>query len=81
MNDKLIGAILLSVAAITGAIGVAGSQIACAVVLGQYYVAGLSEKGGPPPPPPYLAPLPSVVMLPATLLALLGLWFLFRKSR
>jgi hypothetical protein len=78
VNDKIVGAILLAVAGLVVAIGAVGSQIADAIVLGQFFGAKI---GGTAPTGPENAGLHIGVIVAALVLALTGLIFLLRKSR
>jgi hypothetical protein len=74
MNNKIVGAILLSAAGVVAAIGAVGAQIASAIVLGQFY---LSKVSGDVPPGPEHAMLHWSVIVATLALATAGLFSLF----
>ena len=78
MNNKLIGALLLSAAGLVAAIGAAGAQIAYAIVLGGFYagtMTGLNPLG------PEGAHLHWLVIAAVVVLAAAGLFFLFQPQK
>lgn len=77
MNDKVVGAILLSAAGLVAAIGAVGSQIALAIVQGQFFV---SKMPGGVPGPEQVTLHPAVIIA-ALGLAAAGLFLLFRPSK
>jgi hypothetical protein len=78
MNNKLIGALLLSAAGLVVAIGAAGAQIAYAIVLGGFFAGTMS---GPNPPGPAGASLHWSVITAVIVLAVSGLYFLFQPKK
>ena len=78
MNNKIVGAILLSAAGVVAALGAIGAQIAFAIVEGQFYV---SKMSGVVPPGPEHATLHWSVTIAVSLLTASGLLFLFRPSK
>ncbi|MFL7868106.1 MAG: hypothetical protein AB8I58_04720 [Anaerolineales bacterium] len=78
MNNKLTGAILLGAAGLVGAIGAAGAQIAYAIVLGGFYAGTMT---GVTPPGPAGARLHWLVIVAVIILAISGLFFLFRPKK
>lgn len=78
MNNKLAGALLLSAAGLTAAIGVAGTQIANAIVLGGFYAGNIT---GEVPPGPAGANLHWLVLSAVVVLAIIGLYFLFQPNK
>jgi hypothetical protein len=78
MNNKIIGAILLSAAGLVAAIGTVGAQIANAIVLGGFYAGPMT---GEVPPGPLQASPPWIVGAAILVLAGLGLYFLFRSDK
>lgn len=78
MNDKFAGAFLLGMAGLIVAIGAMGSQIADAIVLGQFYV---SKTSGYVPTGPENAGLHLSIIIAAVVLSLTGIFLLFRKPR
>jgi hypothetical protein len=78
MNNKLIGALLLSAAGLVAAIGAAGAQIAYAIVLGGFYAGAMT---GVTPPGPEGAHLHWLVITAVIVLAISGLYFLFQPQR
>lgn len=77
MKDKLSGAILLSTAGLTMAIGSIGARIANAIVLAGFYAGSMT---GVNPPGPNEARLPWLVLAAGIILSVLGLYFLFRPT-
>jgi hypothetical protein len=77
MNEKIAGTILLSVAGLVVAIGGVGSQIAFAIVQGQFFAGG---HGGINPPGPESATMPWATLAAAIVLAVAGLFCLFRPT-
>ena len=78
MNNKLTGALLLSAAGLVAAIGVAGAQIAYAIVLGGFFAGTMT---GPNPPGPSGATLHWLVIAAVIVLAFSGLYFLFQPQK
>ena len=78
MNNKIAGAILLSASGLVTAIGAVGSQIAFAIVRGQFYVSKLS---GEVPPGPENATLHWAVIIAVGVLAATGLRLIFRRGK
>ena len=78
MNNKIAGAILLSASGLVAAVGAVGSQIAFAIVRGQFYVSKIS---GEVPPGPEGASLHWSVILAVIVLAAVGIVLLFRPSK
>jgi hypothetical protein len=78
MNDKAAGAILVCAAGFVVAIGAVGSQIADAIVLGQFFGAKI---GGIAPTGPENAGIHIGVIVASVILVLTGFILLFRKSR
>jgi len=78
MNNKLIGALLLSAAGLTTAVGMAGAKIAYAIVLGGFYAG---SKTGVVPPGPAGASLHWLVITAIIVLTVFGLYFLFQPNK
>jgi hypothetical protein len=78
MNNKSLGAILLSAAGLTAALGTAGAQIAYAIVLGAFYQARIG--GETPPSPSHASPHPLVFVL-VLILAITGLFCFFVRTK
>ena len=78
MNNRLIGALLLSAAGLTAAIGATGAQIAYAIVLGGFYAG---NKTGVVPPGPAGVSLHWLVLSAVVVLAIIGLYFLFQPKK
>jgi hypothetical protein len=78
LNNKLIGVLLLIGSGLIVAIGEIGSQIAFAIVLSGFYAGKLT---GDIPPGPENATLHWIVIVPVVVLALMGLFFLFRPGK
>ena len=78
MNNKLIGALLLSAAGLVAAIGAAGAQIAYAIVLGGFYAGNMT---GVIPSGPAGAHLHWLVIAAVVVLAATGLFFLFQPQK
>jgi hypothetical protein len=78
MNDGITGSILLSASGLAAVLGIAGAQIAEAIVLGGYYSGNMT---GATPPLPQQASPHWIVVACATALAVLGLFFLFRRDK
>jgi hypothetical protein len=77
MNDKHSGAILLSAAGVTVAIGLIGARIANALVLAGFYAGSMT---GVNPPGPNEASMPWQVLAFVIILGVLGLYFLFKPT-
>jgi hypothetical protein len=75
MNTEIAGAILLSASGLVAAVGAVGSQIAHAIVRGQFHVANIS---GEIPPGPDQASLHWAVILAVVVLAASGIALLMR---
>jgi hypothetical protein len=78
MNNRIVGAILLSAAGVVAAIGAVGAQIACAIVRGQFFVSKIS---GELPAGPENASLHWLIVLAVFGLAGAGLFFLLRPLK
>jgi len=78
MGNKFTGALLLSAAGLVAAVGAAGAQIASAIVLGGFYAGNTT---GEVPPGPSGANLHWLVISAVVVLAILGLFFLFRSQK
>lgn len=78
MNNKFAGALSLSTAGLTAAIGMAGAQIAYATVLGRFYAGNII---GEILPGPAVANLPWLVLSAVVVLAIVGLYFLFQPNK
>ena len=74
MNQRITGSILLSASGLTLAIGTVGNQIALAIVKAGFFAGDMT---GQIPPGPEKANIHWLVLTAATLLAVLGLYFLF----
>jgi hypothetical protein len=77
MKYKLSGALLLSAAGLTAAIGLIGTRIANAIVLAGFYAGSMT---GVNPPSPDKAILPGLVLAAVIILGVLGLYFLFKPA-
>jgi len=78
MNNKAVGAILLSASGLVAAVGAVGSQIASAIVEGLFYTAKMGGSGIP-----HLkdaSPHWTVTVM-VVLLAGLGIFFVFRPTK
>ena len=78
MKNKIVGAILLSVAGFVAALGTAGAQIANGIVLAAFHLAKI---GGSNPPDPSAASPHWLVFVLTVILAASGLFFLFSRSK
>jgi hypothetical protein len=78
MGNKFTGALLLSAAGLVAAIGVAGAQIASAIVLGGFYAGNMT---GEVPSGPSGASLHWLVITAVIVLAVSGLYFLFQPKK
>lgn len=78
MNNKLIGAMMLCTSGLVATIGIIGSQIASAIVLSGFYAGKLT--GEVPPGPGDAAPH-WIVTVSVIILAISGLFFLFRPGK
>ena len=78
MKDKIAGAILLGFSGLVAAIGIAGSQIAYALVKAGFYAGQMT---GEVPPGPQNAGLHWLVIAAVIILAVLGLYFLLRPEK
>ena len=77
MNNKFAGALSLSTAGLTAAIGMAGAQIAYATVLGRFYAGNITGEVLPGPG----ANLLWLVLSAVVVLAIVGLYFLFQPNK
>jgi hypothetical protein len=78
MKDKIAGSILLGFSGLVATIGTVGSQIAYALVKAGFYAGALT---GEVPPGPQSASIHGVVVVTTIVLAILGLYFIFRPER
>jgi hypothetical protein len=78
MHNRLAGALLLASAGLTAAIGAAGAQIAYAIVLGGFYAG---SHTGVVPPGPQNASIHWLVLASMVILAVSGVYFIFRKDQ
>ena len=72
MKDRIAGAILLGFSGLVAAVGIAGSQIAYALVKAGFYAGQIT---GEAPPGPQNASLHWMVIVAVVVLAVLGLYF------
>jgi hypothetical protein len=78
MHYKISGALLLGFAGLVTVIGTAGAQIAYAIVLSGFYAGG---RTGEVPPGPQGAVIHWLVIVIASVLAVLGLYYLLRLEK
>ena len=78
MQNKLIGAILLSAAGLMTVLGMVGAQIANAIVLGGFYAGNMT---GIIPPSPQSATPHWLIILVSIALAIMGLYFPFKRGK
>ena len=78
MNSKLTGALLLSAAGLTTAIGTTGSQIAYAIVLSGFYAGNMTGEN---PPGQAGASLHWLVVAAVIVLAVFGVYLLFQPEK
>jgi hypothetical protein len=77
MNHKHTGAILLSAAGLTAAIGSIGARIANAIVLAGFFAGSMT---GVNPPGLEEASLPWLVLVVVIILGVVGSYFLFKPT-
>lgn len=78
MNHRIAAALLLGFSGLIAVLGLAGAQIANAIVLSGFYAG---PKTGVVPPAPEAAGLPWLVIVVALIQALLGLYLMLKPEK
>ena len=78
MNNKIIGAILITIAGLTTIVGIVGAQIANAIVVNGFYSGQMT---GMVPPGPDDVHMNSLIIIVSLVTALLGLYFLLDMEK
>lgn len=77
MNHRIAASLLLGFSGLVAVLGLAGAQIANAIVLSGFYAG---QKTGAIPPGPEAASIPWPVIVIALIQALIGLYLLFKSE-
>lgn len=78
MNNKMIGALLLTASGLITTLGLVGAQIANAIVLSGFFTGDMTYEN---PPGPQAANLPGLVLVAVIILAALGLFYLLQPAK